>query len=252
MFFTQTLVIIKKKEYYLNIIIWTNYINIMRKHFNSLTTILLLLLFISTLNAQTENREVKGKSDPFVGKTLNDGKEFRGIILDSENKTPLLYTTIYILNTNRGTISNELGHFTINISGLNKTDTLGFQFVGYKSRTISLGELLADSVIYLKEEFVNLSEFLVFATEPDAEAIVKKVVKNKKTNYRKTTSKKQTFIRLRDNLIMDDFSFDYKKVHLLTWTEKRLTEPERKSQRIPHHILISWLISILTKIRLMT
>ncbi|MFK5856223.1 MAG: carboxypeptidase-like regulatory domain-containing protein [Bacteroidota bacterium] len=186
----------------------------MRKHFNTLTTIFLLLLFISTVNGQTENIEVKDKSNPLVRGTLNNEMEFSGIVLNSENKTPLLYTTIYILNTNRGTISNELGHFTINISGLNKTDTLRFQYVGYKTRTISLGELVADSLVYLKEESFNLSEILVFATEPDAVAIVKNVVKNKKSNYRKTTSKKQTFIRLRDNLIMDDFSFDYKKSSL--------------------------------------
>ncbi len=202
----------------------------MRKHYNSLVTILLLMLFISTLNGQTENKEVKDKPDPLVEETQNDDKEFRGILLDSENKTPLLYTTIYILNTNRGTISNELGHFTINISGLNKTDSLAFQFVGYKTRTISLGELEADSVIYLKEEFVNLSEFLVFATEPDAEAIVKNVVKNKKSNYRKTTSKKQTFIRLRDNMIMDDFSFDYKKSSLADLDRETF---DRAGEKIP-------------------
>ena len=202
----------------------------MRKHFNSLTTILLLLLFISIVNGQTENREVKDKSDPLVGGTLNDEKEFSGIVLDSDNKTPLLYASIYILNTARGTVSNELGHFTINISGLNKTDTLGFQYVGYKTRTISLGELEADSVIYLKGEIINLSEFLVFATEPNAVEIVKNVIKNKKTNYRKTTSKKQTFIRLRDNLIMDDFSFDYKKSSLAELDRETF---DRAGEKIP-------------------
>ncbi len=183
----------------------------MRKHINALTTILLLLLFVSTVNGQTENIEVKDKFGSLVGGTQDDVMKISGILLDSENKTPLPYATIYILNTNRGTISNELGHFTINVSDFNKTDTLGFQYVGYKTRTISLGKLEADSVVYMKEEIFNLSELVIFATDPDAEAIVKNVVKNKKLNYRKTTSKKQTFIRVRDNLIMHDFSFDYKK-----------------------------------------
>ena len=206
----------------------------MRKQINTLTTILILLLFICTVNGQTENGEVKDEFDPVVGGTLNDEMEFSGIVLDSENKIPLLYTTIYILNTNRGTISNELGHFTINISGLNKTDSLGFQYVGYKTRTISLGELEADSAVYLKEEIFNLSEFLVFATEPNAEAIVKNVVKNKKTNYRKTTSKKQMFIRIRDNLIMNDFSLDYKKS---SFAELDRETFERVGDKIPKNTI---------------
>jgi len=183
----------------------------MRKHINTLTTMLLLLLFVSTVNGQTEKIEVKDKIGSLVGGTQNDEMKISGILLDSENKTPLPYATIYILNTTRGTISNELGHFTMNVSDLNTTDTLGFQYVGYKTRTINLGKLEADSVVYLKEDIINLSELVVFATEPNPETIVKNVVKNKKLNYRKTTSKKQTFIRVRNNLIMDDFSLDYKK-----------------------------------------
>jgi carboxypeptidase-like protein len=204
--------------------------NIMRKHINTLTTMLLLLLFVSTVNAQTENTEVKDKSNPLAKGTQNDEMEFSGIVLDSQSKEPLLYASVYILNTNRGTISNEVGHFTINISNLNKTDTVRFQYIGYKTRFIRLGELVADSVIYLKEEIINLSEIVIFATEPNAEAIVKNVVKNKKLNYQKTTSKKQTFIRLRNNLIMDDFSLDYKKSSFAELDRETL---ERAGDKIP-------------------
>ena len=138
-------------------------------------------------------------------------KEINGIVLDGNTKEPLLYTNIYVLNTSKGTISNERGHYSMNIAGLNKTDTLCFQYLGYKTRNISIAELEADSVVYLKEDLINLSDVLVFAQQPDAIEIVKKVLKNKDRNYKTTSHKKLTFVRTRTAEDIETFNLDHKK-----------------------------------------
>jgi len=138
-------------------------------------------------------------------------EELKGLILDLEKQTPLPYANIYVLHKDKGTISNEKGHFSISISDLDKTDTLRFQYIGYKTKNITIGQLNTSSFVYLKENIINLSEILVFGNTPDAKSIVKKVLENKDSNYRKIMSKNQVFIRERDITEFDEINFNLKK-----------------------------------------
>ena len=159
---------------------------------------------------------------------IAEEKELNGIVLDYDTKLPLLYSTIYLHDNSKGTISNESGFFSINIDGLDKKDTLFFQYVGYKTRGVTLSELAADSVVYLKEEIVNLSELLVFATEPDPKDIIKNVLKNRESNYPKAASKKQTFIRTRDIATIDNFDLDFKKSSIPDLDRETIQGAEQK------------------------
>jgi hypothetical protein len=136
-----------------------------------------------------------------------------------------------VLRTGQGTISNELGHFTLHLDGLGKNDTLRFQYVGYKTRNITLGELEISSVVYLKEEIINLSELLVFASEPDVISIVKNVLKYKDSNYKPTTSKEQVFIRQRDIADIEKLNFNYKKSSIPELDRKTIAMAEEKIPR---------------------
>ena len=137
--------------------------------------------------------------------------ELNGLVLDMDKQTALPYANIYILHKNKGAISNENGYFSIDISDLAKTDTLNFQYIGYKSKKVLIGQFDTSTVIYLKEEIYNLSETLIFGNPPDPVSIVKKVLKNKESNYQNTTCVRQTFIRERDMADFDSFRLNYKK-----------------------------------------
>ncbi|MCF6170952.1 MAG: carboxypeptidase-like regulatory domain-containing protein [Bacteroidales bacterium] len=128
----------------------------------------------------------------------NAAGELKGVVLDIDEHIPLQYATVLVLHRNKGVITNEKGRFALSISDLNKTDTVRFQYIGYKTRNITIGELDSSSVVYLKEDIINLSETLIFGNAPGAESIVKKVLMNKDSNYRRTTSRKQAFIRERN------------------------------------------------------
>jgi len=134
-----------------------------------------------------------------------------GSVLDANTKKALPYTNIYVMHKDKGAISNEKGYFSLDISDLEKTDTVRFQYVGYKTRNITIGQLDTSPTVYLKEEIFNLSEYLVFGSPPDPLSIVKKVLENKDSNYKRTTSKKQAFIRERDISDIDQFKINYKK-----------------------------------------
>jgi len=137
-------------------------------------------------------------------------KEIKGVVLDVDKQTPLPYTNIYVLHKNKGAISNEKGHFSIDITGLESDDTLRFQYIGYSTRKITLAELDTVSIVYLKEEIFNLSETIIFGNALNVVSIVKKVLENKDSNYRKTTAQKQTFIRERHNSDIEDINLKYK------------------------------------------
>ena len=130
--------------------------------------------------------------------TIQLKEELKGLVLDIDSQIGLPYANIYVLHKNIGVISNEKGYFSINIKGLNSDDTIRFQYIGYKTKNITIGELDTSKVVYLKEEIFNLSETIIFGNKLNAESIVKKVLENKESNYKKTTAYKQAFIREKD------------------------------------------------------
>ena len=174
--------------------------------------VMLLMLFAISSNAQ-----VDGVNDNERNTITSDSTivtDVSGFIFDLDKKEPLPYASVFIPKTNRGTVSNELGNYSINISGLSKLDTVSFQFIGYKTVSKSIADLLNEPNISLQEDIISLNEMVVFANEPDARDIVDKVVENLKSNYSSTPSKKEVFIRSRDNSIIDEFSMDLRKSSL--------------------------------------
>ncbi len=193
----------------------------MKRHF-LLALLLILQSFVKTHSQATQ--------DSFADETPN--KHLVGLVLDIDKQTVLPYTNIYNLHKGIGVISNELGHFSIDISELDNTDTLRFQYIGYQTRHITIGQLDTNSIVYLKEEIFNLSETIVFGITPDLESIVKNVLKHKDSNYKKTTSKKQAFIREREIVDINEFKLKYKKSTIDELDREMIAMVEKK---IPKH-----------------
>lgn len=191
-----------------------------------LSVFIVLLSFVHGYSQTTNDTIEIGVND-----TSYSIQELKGLVVDFNQEIALPYTNIYVLHKDMGTISNEKGHFSINIANLDKTDTLRFQYIGYKTRNITLGELDTTSVIYLKEDIINLSELLVFASDPDPVAIVKKVLKHKDSNYRKTTSKKLCFIRDRDIADIEEIILTYKKSSINNLDRETIALAEEKIPR---------------------
>jgi hypothetical protein len=193
-----------------------------------LTSSILSILFLFNSHAQI----TPGSISKETGVIDHSTGELKGLVLDADSQIPLPYASIYTLGKDKGVISNETGAFSINISDLDKSDTLCFQYIGYKTRQISVGQLDTSSVVYLKVEIINLNDILVFGNAPDPESIVKKVLKNKESNYKSTTGKRQTFIRERDITDLNGISLEYKKSTFPDLDREFLKSLEEK---IPQH-----------------
>ncbi len=165
-----------------------------------LTVLILLLIFNYGISQTTSDTT-----------TIETTEELKGIVLDINNKNPLPYANIYVKNKNRGVISNEKGQFSLNIKDLNETDTIRFQYIGYKTQNITFEQLNITSVVSLEEDIINLTETLIFGSPPNPKSIVKKILQFKDSNYRKTTTKNLTFIRTRNTTEFEDFKLDLKK-----------------------------------------
>jgi hypothetical protein len=156
----------------------------------------------------------------------------KGLLLDEKTKSPLPYANVAILNKSGGTITNEIGNFSIDFSNIDKEDSLTFLFIGYKTKNISISDFKANPTIYLKEEIFNLAETFVFAEEKDPEQIIKKVLENKDKNYKKINKKNQVFIRSQYVSDIRHFKIKFKKSSFSKLDDKMTRLIESK---IPKH-----------------
>ena len=159
-------------------------------------------------------------------------KEISGVLLDLDKKTILPYANIVVLHKNKGSITNEKGQFLLNIEKLSKKDTISFQYIGYETKNLTISQLDRSAVIYLKENTYNLEEIFVFSNNLNPESIVKKVLENKHSNYKITSSKNQTFIRRRFVSDIDKIDIKFKKSSFSQLNEKMIDLIERK---LPRH-----------------
>lgn len=154
--------------------------------------------------------------------------EISGSVLDLDTKMPLPYTNIYVKHKHIGVISNENGQFSLDITFLEPYDTIRFQYIGYITKLITVSELDSLSPIYLKENIINLSETLIFGSAPDAKSVVKKVLKYKDQNYKKSTNRKQIFIRERYLTDFVKVKLNYKKSSISELNEEFIEFVEEK------------------------
>jgi hypothetical protein len=69
--------------------------------------------------------------------------KLQGLVVDtSSNASPIRYVSIGIIGKDVGTISNDSGHFDLNIPCQHFTDSLIFSRVGYHSRLLNIKDLI--------------------------------------------------------------------------------------------------------------
>ena len=156
-----------------------------------------------------------------------------GHIIAEKSQEALSYTNILVLNKQQGTISNDAGFFTLDTTGIAPTDTVSFQFIGYKTRKITITEIIQNPVIELKEDLINLGEAFVYGDPPNPKDIIKNIIKNKKQNYKITTSKVQIFARRKDLTDINKISTDIKKNSISEINQKNIN---KAIDNIPRHI----------------
>lgn len=162
-----------------------------------------------------------------------DNMVIRGTIIDKNTNEVLPYANIVILQKYKGTVSNEKGGFSFDLSPFSLEDTISFQYIGYKSQKMLVHQATSEMTIYLEEDMINLSEAFVYGNPPNPKDIIKKVVENRDQNYKYVTSNNQVFIRSRDISDIEDLSTNIKKLSIDQLDEDLIQNTVKK---VPRHI----------------
>jgi hypothetical protein len=94
------------------------------------------------------------------------GQKVEGKVIDEENKQPVSFVTIGVVNKSGGTYSDEKGNYSLDLSGYQHSDTLKFSCIGYKPEIITVEEMVNKyknllCIINLKVNHIQLSEVIV-------------------------------------------------------------------------------------------
>ncbi|MGB5370174.1 MAG: carboxypeptidase-like regulatory domain-containing protein [Flavobacteriaceae bacterium] len=109
--------------------------------------------------------------------------QYKGEVLDAEDKKPLVFASISIEDSNIMTISNSEGEFSLKVPKSEMEGNVIISFLGYKTINMPLAQLKEDNNRILMEvSIVQLSE--VNLTVPkDAKALVREMLRKKGDNY---------------------------------------------------------------------
>ena len=190
-------------------------------------TAIIVIVCITKVSCQTE-------TDSLIAKKINSNEVLKGTIFNANDKSSLPYANIILLRKKKGVISNEFGHFSINISNCLETDTLRISYLGFQTQDLTIKDLRESSIIHLKEDNLMLDNITLFGNLLDPESIVKKVLENKNINYGKTNFKKQIFLRNRYTNHINKLNFRYNKSNFSN-LDKELIEVLEKE--IPKHTI---------------
>lgn len=94
---------------------------------------------------------------------ISYSQNISGFVLNANNQKPLVYANITLTSKSKGTITNTKGYFKLALKKEELKDSLLFSYVGYKSKTISVQDLLnnPDNTIRLIEDIGNLEEVIL-------------------------------------------------------------------------------------------
>lgn len=93
-------------------------------------------------------------------------QRIEGIVTDKSNN-PIPLTNIWIVRTNEGCVSDDVGKFNMVVDSLFKTDSITFSCIGYKTKTISINKLELEHIrLQLIEDDMTLQEVVVMIKKP--------------------------------------------------------------------------------------
>lgn len=91
----------------------------------------------------------------------------KGVVYNAVDSAVLAYVNIGIIGGNLGTVSNEAGRYTLDLSNVRSTDSLRFSYLGFFSQTFHARSFLNKGSfdIYLEEKDYELIETVVYPRE---------------------------------------------------------------------------------------
>ena len=84
-----------------------------------------------------------------------------GHVMDARTKAPIPYVNLSILNTLKGTSTDEKGHFFFDLPEVFLEKTMHISALGYEDAKVQLSAIQESGAIYLKESVFELDEVVI-------------------------------------------------------------------------------------------
>ena len=194
------------------------------KHISLIAAVLLLAFMAQTASAGNLTRDKKNVQQNLI--------VIKGKVIDSESRSPLVFATVSIKESNVAIVTNIDGEFTLKVSDVSNSKTLEVSYVGYKNKTILLSELKdngSKNVIALESAPIPIKEIVVKPLDPVS--IVQKAISNISKNYesvpnlmtafyRETIRKNRTYVSIGEAVVevfkapyANDMRFDATRIY---------------------------------------
>ena len=147
-------------------------------------------------------------------KILNDTigfDQYKGVVLSTKTKKPLVYATLNVNNTNISSITNSQGEFLLKIPKIYKNNRITVSFLGYTSKVIDFKDFDKDKIIIKLETHIEeLTEIKIDIKDP--KVLVKEMLNRKGDNYfdfptnmtafyRETIKKRRSYVSLSEAVV---------------------------------------------------
>jgi hypothetical protein len=117
----------------------------------------------------------------------------RGRVIDAQTRTPLIFATIMVKNSNVGIVTNIDGEFTLKVSP-SATD-IEVSYLGYRNKTVTISSLNNNNinVITLESAPIPIREIIVRPV--NAQYVVERAISNISSNYVNVPNQMTAFYR---------------------------------------------------------
>jgi len=110
-------------------------------------------------------------------------EQYKGEVLDSETKKPLIFASLALEGSNISTITNTEGEFSLKVPKTISQGDVIITFLGYKNRSIPLSQFeKGNNKILMEISVVQLSE-VNLSVPKDAAELVRQTLRKKGENY---------------------------------------------------------------------
>jgi hypothetical protein len=90
------------------------------------------------------------------------GQNISGKVIDFSNGEPLVYVSIGVMETSKGTITDEKGNFNLDVTGQSIKSPVRFSMIGYQSQNFTIEELSKfQNIIKLKYYPIDLAPITI-------------------------------------------------------------------------------------------
>lgn len=151
-----------------------------------IAVVMIALLTMETAVAGNSGGKIKGNPQDLI--------TIRGKVIDSQTRSPLVFASVYVSESNVGIVTNIDGEFTLKVSP--SATNLDISYLGYKSLSLSISSLKENggkNTIEMDAAPIPIREIIVKPVDP--EAVVRMAISHINKNYESVPNHMTAFYR---------------------------------------------------------